>query len=394
MTKTVGILGAAKARQPFMIALSLLILTFFYGCGGNSVRTFSIEEVDRFLNSDHGPIVFDRSDSRDTSRWEWVDSLDKNGMTLTWRSKPSRTILGSDSSSSAKWLHMRETMTYDSIPNVAECYEGRLSINSRLKILYHLNFLRSLHNLDPLLYNCDDDLFAQRGALIMAANNERGLNHFPDTSWHCWTPEGANGTAQSCLATEGFFDDEFMTAGVFITEWLIDLGSDPVGHRRWLLDPFARTVAFGRIDLPKIYKNGTSASFGALLIRDDDVLASPLKVQYVAYPFKDYPAALFDKEWFASFSVVADSVNYWNNNSVDFSHSTIAISDENADSVAVTSIEYDNQSYGLPNSLQWKMKALKVGRKYDVGIRNVQIDGVSHSYGYWFRLTKDHPIPY
>ena len=113
---------------------------------------------------------------------------------------------------------------------------------------------------------------------------------------------------------------------------------------------------------------------------------NPANVDFVAYPYEEYPRNLFLKNWYLSFSVIADRNNLWNNEKVDFSDTVIEIHNEDGEVLQVNSIYYDNEGYGIPNNLQWKVNEIKYGIKYTVNIKNVKVFGINKDYEYWFNL--------
>ena len=71
---------------------------------------------------------------------------------------------------------------------------------------------------------------------------------------------------------------------------------------------------------------------------------------------------------------------------MDFSDAVIEVNNEGGETLQVNSIYYDNEGYGIPNNLQWKVNGIKYGVKYTVNIKNVKVFGVIKNYEYWFKL--------
>ncbi len=163
---------------------------------------------------------------------------------------------------------------------------------------------------------------------------------------------------------------------------------ESLGHRRWLLFPFLKDIAYGRVDgTPKTTKRYSLVTAVSLKVIDAQVAdISDTDIAYVAYPYHDYPTDYFKHGWYSSFSVVADKEDRWNNDTVDFSHSTITVTDENGLRLPVTATNYQTDNYGLSNILQWKVGDTKNGIKYRVVIDNVLVQNIARNYRYWFKI--------
>ena len=264
---------------------------------------------------------------------------------------------------------------YEVLPDIKSCSEGILKDLEKQKALEELNFIRSLHGLKPVSYNYQDDIYTAKAALIIVANEK--MNHHPDPSYKCWSEEGYTGSSTSNLYMYWGWEKHIPKTEEFVIGWIRDDGVESLGHRRWLLSPFLKNISYGRVDVPGF----TGA---AIKVINDDI--NTANVDYVAYPFEEYPRNLFSKNWYLSFSVVANRNDPWANKSVNFRNTAIEISDESGNLLSVSSIYYNNEGYGNPNHLQWKVTGLKNGVKYTVSIKNVKVLGKDKSYEYWFKL--------
>jgi uncharacterized protein YkwD len=123
----------------------------------------------------------------------------------------------------------------------ARCVAGTQAPGSRTATLRAINFTRSLAGLAPVTFSSELNARSQTSALMMSAN--RSLSHTPPKSWKCWTAAGAANAGRSNLALSY---PSITSAGV-VSQYLEDAGSTnkPVGHRRWLLNPFATTMGSG-----------------------------------------------------------------------------------------------------------------------------------------------------
>lgn len=264
---------------------------------------------------------------------------------------------------------------YEVLPDIKNCNEGILNDSEKQKALEELNFIRSLHGLKPVTYSYKDDIYTAKAALIIVANEK--MNHHPDPSYKCWTKEGEHGCSTCNLYMAWDWEKPVPKTEEFVIGWIIDDRVESLGHRRWLLSPFLKSTSFGRVDVPGF----TGAAIK--VINDDTATAN---VDFVAYPFEEYPKNLFSKNWYLSFSVVVDRNNPWGNENINFKNRVIEISDESGNLLSVNSIQYNNDGCGVPNHLQWKVNGLKNGVKYAVSIKNVKVLGKDKNYEYWFRL--------
>lgn len=278
---------------------------------------------------------------------------------------------------------------YTTQPNIAGCQAGQLSAATTQGVLATLNAIRALHRLPPVTYSPGDEAAAQAAALLQAVNDS--LSHTPPSSWRCYSAAGATGSGTSNLYG-GFGNgltvqsDESILAG-----WLTETNNvvaDSVGHRRWLLDPFLGTIAYGRV----IGASPTQTRADAAAIKVFDNAGSGTVngtlPAYVAYPFGDYPAKYFATNALLSFSVIASTSRSGSaNRSVNFAGATVTVRQRGGGTLAVSKQRHDNDGYGLPNNLQFAVAGLQAGVQYDVTIDGVVVSGNRQSYSYGFRIT-------
>jgi hypothetical protein len=117
------------------------------------------------------------------------------------------------------------------------CRAGKTSARAQRATMESLNFARAMNGLSRVVWSPKLSARAQYAALIMAANNK--LTHYPPRSWRCWTKVGSDAAARSNLS----IDYPRLTAGGAVMQYLDDWGSPNivVGHRRWILFPFAKS---------------------------------------------------------------------------------------------------------------------------------------------------------
>ncbi|WP_204350717.1 hypothetical protein, partial [Klebsiella variicola] len=82
----------------------------------------------------------------------------------------------------------------------------------------------------------------------------------------------------------------------------------------------------------------------------------------------------FDTAALLSFGVIANkSANFGANATVSFANATIVVRARGGAALTVSNVSWDNDGYGLPNSLQWKVAGLAANTIYDVTISNVTV---------------------
>ena len=278
-------------------------------------------------------------------------------------------------------------------PDVAACTSGIPSDSEKLKVLNRLNYIRAIHKLKPVQYNDAYDEIAGECALVIAANEQ--LDHEPKSSWKCYSKEAYDGCYSSniSLATATNYDLSATDSAEIVDGFMTEENEVPpttLGHRRWFIDPWLKTIAFGRAD----YSNGAGHFVLGSAVRvinrddpDDQQDISDTDIKFVAYPFENYPAELYNDNVMMSFTVIKDKFSkYSNGTGITFSTATIAIVDQNNKTMKVKNIEFDTDGYGVPNNLRWYAEGIKPNVKYNVTVSNVMINNNSEFYQYWFEL--------
>jgi len=282
---------------------------------------------------------------------------------------------------------------YDVVPDLNSCKEGTLKDSEKQKVLQQVNYIRKIHGLKPVVYDNSYDAKTAKAALIIAANE--ALNHTPPSSVKCFSQNGYDGSANSNLYIQWFYGTNYPTSESSINGWIQDMNVEPCGHRRWLTDPFLKFVSFGRVD----GASAKNAGFGVTgmtiyVISDNKDNLSGWDSNYVAYPYHAYPKAFFfdsqNKNWYLSFTAVMDRVNYWNNQKVNYTSASVEMKDDGGAVVAVSSLQYENDGYGVPNLIKWKASILP-DKKYWVTVKNVDMGGVKKNFNYWFNVTDAPP---
>jgi uncharacterized protein YkwD len=268
---------------------------------------------------------------------------------------------------------------YDTAPNVGSCSEGVLKESERQKVLNYLNAIRANHGLPAVQYNHADDRGTAKASLIIAANST--LSHTPASTASCWTQEGFDASGTSNIAIGTSFGTTLRSSESFIDLWIKDSTVQSLGHRRWLLNPFLKFISFGRVD--KVVGGTTvSGSVIKVIYTEQQALAASTP-EFVAFPFHETSARLYNSGIFMSFSVLADRSDFWKNGNVSYAAASITIRTEGGDNVPVTIVGSDGEAYGLANVILWTAPVAN-NTRYLVTVRNVQVGGVPRDFEYWF----------
>ena len=121
------------------------------------------------------------------------------------------------------------------------CRSGASSAASRAATLRAVNFVRSLGGLAPVSFEATLNARSQQTALIMSAN--QSLSHTPPRTWRCWTRTGSDNAGRSNLALSYPSITSAGLVGLYMGE--PGTTNQAVGHRRWLMNPFATSMGTG-----------------------------------------------------------------------------------------------------------------------------------------------------
>lgn len=283
---------------------------------------------------------------------------------------------------------------YDENPDINNCYEGKLKDSEKQKAMNYVNYIRSFHKLKSVAYASNYDKETAKSALITVANAL--LDHFPKSSYYCYTQDGYNGSSTSNLFIYASTTPSRMpTTETGIQEWIIDEGIEDVGHRRNLLNPFLKYTSFGRVDGYSKAQSSWFVTGMSIKVHQfpDYHNLSDWTPDFVAYPFEDYPSAYVNPNWYLSFTLIADKSSPWNNDNrlIDYSQASVKVTDPNNNQLSISNLKYDYQGYGVPNCIYWKVTGLQKEVRYTVTISNVKVGGTSRNYTYWFRITDNPP---
>ena len=248
---------------------------------------------------------------------------------------------------------------YASHPDVRTCNPGALSQRAKDRALRAMNQIRALHGLAAVKYSYLYDRQVQEAALIQAANGYPG--HHPSSSTRCYTTDGAEGSRTSNI--NGFVRGSYtLQDGDPVEEFITWTRSK--GHRRWVLNPFTAYVSYGHV-------HGYSAQKTFDFDHEPEVTPF-ITVDYVAFPYKTYPALLLkdDPPW--SFSIIENKTDRWKNKHPYFQLARVTVTRvSDGTPLLVGSLSMDTEGKGLPNFLSWRVRGWEYDTPYQVTIRNV-----------------------
>lgn len=274
---------------------------------------------------------------------------------------------------------------YETVPNIASCTAGALSKIEKNKVLTYINSIRTTHHLPVVVYDSVNDKLAQEAALIGAANAT--VSDAVLEADFCYSPNAASACANGNRSLWGSASSEWPVSEIHVNDWMTELNSANINCRRRILDPFLKSVTFGRIIGTPKKGDFKYVSSAMLITKHENADLSEYEISYIAYPHGTYSAKLFDPASFLSFSVLYDKNVRVNNGalSVDFSGATVEVSVGSQPMDLVEgSLSYDNNNCGLPNSLQWKVQGLVKNTTYTVKITDVKVGENTENYEYTF----------
>ena len=285
---------------------------------------------------------------------------------------------------------------YASEPDIEQCISGDPTDDEKQKVLARINYIRAIHYLMPVEYDEDGDEMTAECSLVIAANEQ--LSHQPESSWECYSEEAYNGCDSSNISLMMMtnYDTTQIDSTTIVDGFFTDENEVPpvtLGHRRWFLDPWLAHISFGRAD----YSDGKGHFVLGAAIKvinrtdpDDQQDLSDSEIGFVAYPFENYPAELYNDNVMMSFTVIADKFSKFNNGSaIDLDSATVAVIDPDNKTMKMKpgSKATDYQGSGVPNSLRWYTEGIKPNVRYNVTISNVFVNNnPTGPYQYWFEL--------
>lgn len=228
--------------------------------------------------------------------------------------------------------------------STASCTAGLCSSAMNTAVIKRINYFRRMVGLNDEC-TLDASLYSQEQetALMMTANNQ--LNHYPPTTWTCYTSLGALGASSSNIAL-GFAGTASITG--FINDF--GTGNEMVGHRRWILHSRKQSFSYG----------ATNNSMALYVASNDTNSVIP---DYIAYPPKGYvPAPLVFARW--SFGIPG----------ANFASANVSMTGPGGVVVPVNVISNNANGYG-DNTIVWEPTGVNLSSTsdltYNVIITNV-----------------------
>ncbi len=227
-----------------------------------------------------------------------------------------------------------------------KCSAGETSPQALQKTLDRINYFRHLVGLTTTV-SIDTSLtkMCQEAALMMHRNNQ--LDHFPDSSWLCFSGGGRTAAGKSNLALGAHSANA-------IDLYMFDPGTNnwAVGHRRWILYTRAKDIGLG-----------STPRANAMYVIHNKIPA-PGAPAFIAYPSPSYfPAPLMPDRW--SLSVPG----------ANFSSAEVGMTDQEGREVPVMVNEIKN-GFG-DNTIVWEPDrmlirgSLGTDRSYDIVVAGI-----------------------
>ena len=274
---------------------------------------------------------------------------------------------------------------YAQEPDVDRCFAGRLTQAAKDRALEAMNQIRALHHLSPVQYSSRYDQQVQEASLIQAANGS--LSHYPEPSAKCYSQARAEGSRGNLSAGSAVDRDWNADPAREMVGWANDARNrsrvEAVGHRRWMLNPFAVYVSYGQVH-----------GFAAQKVSRFDaepVITPQIEVEYVAFPYEIYPFPLVEGDPPWSFSVIEDKSNLWGNQHPYFDHAIVTVARVyDGIRLTVNDLYTDTRGSGVPNVLSWQVEGWDYDTLYEVEISNVAMQsGDMRSFSYQVFIERD-----
>jgi uncharacterized protein YkwD len=240
--------------------------------------------------------------------------------------------------------------------NESRCIAGGVSGASLTATRNAINYVRALGGLAPVSFNSALNSRSQQTALMMSAN--KTLSHSPSSSWRCYTRTGAYNAGRSNLALAY---PKITSAGV-VGLYMQDPGGSNygVGHRRWLLNPFATSMGSGSTNVAN-----------AITVIGPSSSARP-NPTFVSWPTAGYFPNTIEPSGKWSLSA--------GNRSVSFARSTVAVF-RNGHRISASKLRVEN-GYAQP-TMAFNIPASQARSGfYTVMVRGIRAGRRSYTYTY------------
>jgi len=179
-------------------------------------------------------------------------------------------------------VRVQQTPTAPWSAGADRCDLGALPEPTRQASIGWVNYYRRMAGLGAVAEDRSDRAPAQACAVLLERNGQ--LSHAPPAAWACATLMGRDAAARSNLSGSPGFP---MSPWHSVRNWIDEARdlSNTLGHRRWLLSPELRSIAYGQ-----------TGSFACMTLglgaRD------PRAPQWIAWPPAGWvPSAVMSTTW-------------------------------------------------------------------------------------------------
>lgn len=271
----------------------------------------------------------------------------------------------------------------------AQCDPGTLDAAQRHRVLEALNTIRRRHGLGEVRWDSGEAGAVMQAALMFAANG--ALSHRPAAHWACYSALGARGAAISNIhlwrGSPGAAPPSVeQVLASFLHEAHAPQATE-LGHRRWLLDPFLKRVAFGRVGG---WVNGAwQEGFALSVVADGDEGPAVAAADHWAWPQGEPPAWEFHPQAWLSFSAIVDRQQRAANAAVDYRGVRVSVRRADGRALPLGRLAWDHQHFGLPNHLRFQVAgAIEPEVEHLVRVEGVRVAGQPRDFEYRFRLRR------
>ena len=254
---------------------------------------------------------------------------------------------------------------YQIVPNEANCDPGALNTEATERFLNTINLIRKLHYLPPVDYDAFYNSQMQQAALVQLANYY--LSYTPNPADTCYSATAAAGAGSSNLSGGSAQRDPAFHALGWVNDNRNISSLMEAGHRRWVLYPHLGYTSYGQ-----------ASGFSAMKVfgfnSPPPTPVSP-DVEYVAFPYKDYPYLLVSNgtsptPWSVSIVPPSGTSSRYDY----FSQATVSIIEtDTGDTLTANNIHSDIKGYGLANFFSWMVPNWEYDTDYTVTISNIQM---------------------
>ncbi len=241
--------------------------------------------------------------------------------------------------------------------STAGCVAGTTPQATKDKVLMRIKYFRTMAGLNnTVTMNATKSAKSQDMALMSKANGT--LDHYPPTTWLCYTADGKEAAGKANLAMGNAGPNA-------VVAYIKDDGSNNyfVGHRRWLLFPKLKEVGTGDTDNTNV-----------LWVVGDAGTTPADMPAFVAWPPQGYvPAPVVYPRW--SFSIPG----------ADFTNTTVTMKNAAGTAVTIVMEELNNGGFG-DRTIVWKPQGITLNsaddQTYKVTLTGVKVGAVLKDYSY------------